>query len=217
MGGRQGDVSGGCGRGAGVSAAGQEGTWERRCFRRLRRALIDGDIAFRQHTGGHTPAPNWPTFLAFAGRYLHAPEQRKGSAHPAEELAEREAAIKDHQRMMDLLGIKELRPPCEPRSEVANAVNYDESKANPYPTLPDPLKLKDGKRVTSAEMWWTKRRPEIVEDFDREILGRVPAQPAQGDVGGGEHEARRRLAGVPVVTKTAGGPRGQLSRIPRSR
>src|SRR5271156_1877581 len=33
--------------------------------------LIDGDIAFRQHTGGHTPVPNWPTFIAFAGRYLH--------------------------------------------------------------------------------------------------------------------------------------------------
>jgi predicted transcriptional regulator len=28
--------------------------------------LIDGDIAFRQHSGGHTPGPNWPTFLKFA-------------------------------------------------------------------------------------------------------------------------------------------------------
>jgi hypothetical protein len=35
--------------------------------------LIDGDIAFRQHSGGHTDAPNWPTFLQFAGRYLKAP------------------------------------------------------------------------------------------------------------------------------------------------
>lgn len=34
--------------------------------------LIDGDIAFRQHSGGHTPAPNWPMFLAFAGRYIHS-------------------------------------------------------------------------------------------------------------------------------------------------
>jgi hypothetical protein len=32
--------------------------------------LIDGDVAFRQHAGGHTPGPNWPTFLTFAGRYL---------------------------------------------------------------------------------------------------------------------------------------------------
>jgi hypothetical protein len=32
--------------------------------------LMDADVAFRQHSGGHTPAPNWPTFLTFAGRYL---------------------------------------------------------------------------------------------------------------------------------------------------
>jgi hypothetical protein len=32
--------------------------------------LIDGDLAFRQHSGGHTPAPNWPTFLTFADRYF---------------------------------------------------------------------------------------------------------------------------------------------------
>jgi hypothetical protein len=32
--------------------------------------LIDGDIAFRQHRGGHTTGPNWPTFLAFASRYM---------------------------------------------------------------------------------------------------------------------------------------------------
>jgi hypothetical protein len=35
--------------------------------------LIGGDIAFRQHGGGHTPAPNWPTFLEFASRYLKGP------------------------------------------------------------------------------------------------------------------------------------------------
>jgi hypothetical protein len=33
--------------------------------------LIEGDIAFRQHSGGHTPGPNWPTFITFASRYLH--------------------------------------------------------------------------------------------------------------------------------------------------
>jgi len=37
-------------------------------------ALIDGDIAFRQHSGGHTTGPNWPTFLTFAGRYLKGPK-----------------------------------------------------------------------------------------------------------------------------------------------
>jgi hypothetical protein len=39
-------------------------------------ALIDGDVAFRQHSGGHTTGPNWPTFLAFASRYLKGPAAR---------------------------------------------------------------------------------------------------------------------------------------------
>jgi hypothetical protein len=34
-------------------------------------ALIDGDIAFRQHSGGHTTCPNWPTFITFAEKYFH--------------------------------------------------------------------------------------------------------------------------------------------------
>jgi hypothetical protein len=32
--------------------------------------MDSGDLAFRQHEYGHTPAPNWPTFIQFAGRYL---------------------------------------------------------------------------------------------------------------------------------------------------
>ena len=71
--------------------------------------------------------------------------------------------------MMDLLGIKELRPGEE------KDANWDESKANVYPKLPDPLVEKNGKRVTTAEEWWKERRPEIVEDYDREVLGRTPA------------------------------------------
>ena len=38
-------------------------------------ALIDGDVAFRQHPGGHTDLPNWPTFLTFADRYMKAPRE----------------------------------------------------------------------------------------------------------------------------------------------
>lgn len=81
----------------------------------------------------------------------------------------------DHQNMMDQLHITSLRPGADGmNSKAVNAANYDESKANPYPDLPDPLKMNDGKPVTSAKQWWTKRRPEIVEYFDREIYGRVP-------------------------------------------
>ncbi|HKK74629.1 MAG TPA: hypothetical protein VJ953_06135 [Saprospiraceae bacterium] len=32
--------------------------------------LMEGDIAFRQHAGGHTTAPNWPYFIEFARRYF---------------------------------------------------------------------------------------------------------------------------------------------------
>jgi hypothetical protein len=33
-------------------------------------SLTDGDLAFRQHSGGHTPGPNWKYFLDFASRYF---------------------------------------------------------------------------------------------------------------------------------------------------
>jgi hypothetical protein len=45
-------------------------------FPEIKTSLIDGDIAFRQHSGGHTPGPNWPTFLKFTERYfiIRAPD-----------------------------------------------------------------------------------------------------------------------------------------------
>jgi hypothetical protein len=42
-------------------------------FSPIETPLIDGDVAFRQHSGGNTAGPNWPTFLMFAGRYLKGP------------------------------------------------------------------------------------------------------------------------------------------------
>jgi hypothetical protein len=41
-------------------------------FPTVETALVDGEIGFRQHTAGHTPGPNWPTFLSFADRYFTA-------------------------------------------------------------------------------------------------------------------------------------------------
>ncbi len=83
-------------------------------------------------------------------------------------------ADQDHRNMMDQLGIKALRPGPSGDEKAPNHANYDESLANPFPNLPDLLTLKNGKRVTTAEMWWTERRPEIVEDFEREVYGRLP-------------------------------------------
>src|SRR5581483_1485955 len=69
----------------------------------------------------------------------------------------------DHRNMMEQLGIKSLRPGPSGNESAPNHANYDEAKANPYPNLPDVLKLKNGKKVTTASMWWDRRRPEIVE------------------------------------------------------
>src|SRR6185437_862960 len=110
-------------------------------------------------------------------------------------------AQEDHQRLMDLLHIKSLRPGADGRNPNApNAANYDESKANPYPNLPDPLVLNDGQRVTTPEMWWNQRRPEIVEYFDREIYGRVPKDTPKvnWEV---TSTARETNGEVPVITK----------------
>ncbi len=86
------------------------------------------------------------------------------------------ASVADRQQMMDQLHITALREGANGNDPKApNAANYDESKANPYPTLPDPLVLKNGKKVTTARQWWKLRRPEIVEDFNREVYGRMPA------------------------------------------
>lgn len=107
----------------------------------------------------------------------------------------------DHQRTMELLHITSLRQGANANNPQApNAVNYDESKANPYPNLPDPLVLKNGKKVTSAKMWWSQRRPEIVEDFDREVYGRVPKHTpkVKWEVTNTAHET---VGGVPVITK----------------
>lgn len=83
-------------------------------------------------------------------------------------------AAEDHQNMMDQLGIKALRPGPSGNEAAPNHANYDEAAANPYPVLPDVLILKNGKKVTTPKAW-VQRRAEIVEDFEREVLGRVPA------------------------------------------
>jgi hypothetical protein len=85
------------------------------------------------------------------------------------------ATAADHQHMKDLLGITTLRPGPSGNESAPNHANYDEALANPYPNLPEVLTLQNGRKVTSAARWWKERRPEIVELFDREVYGRVPA------------------------------------------
>src|SRR5882762_4258209 len=83
-------------------------------------------------------------------------------------------AQQDHKNMMEQLGITRLRPGPSGNASATNAANYDPARANPFPDLPDPLVTKNGQKVTTAEQWWKVRRPEVVEDFEREVFGRVP-------------------------------------------
>ncbi|MCC7373283.1 MAG: hypothetical protein IT581_01410 [Verrucomicrobiales bacterium] len=82
----------------------------------------------------------------------------------------------DHRDMMRQLGITRLRPGPSGQPNATNAANCDPAKADPFPDLPPLLILNDGRAVTNAAMWWRERRPEIVEAFEREIYGRVPAK-----------------------------------------
>ena len=125
----------------------------------------------------------------------HAPQAPATTTPPVELTAQQ-----DHQRLMGLLGITSLRPGPSGNPKAPNAANVDEAKATPYTTLPDPLVMKNGRKVTSAREW-ARRRAEIAEDFDREIYGRTPARTprVRWEVTGRADEV---VANVPVVTKT---------------
>jgi lysophospholipase L1-like esterase len=121
--------------------------------------------------------------LTLAGVFAHQPSAGQAPTVPSATAAvpptgaptpDPNAIAADHTNMMEQLGITALRSGPSGNESAPNHANYDESLANPSPNLPDALTLKNGKKVTSAAMWSNERRPEIVEDFDREVLGRVP-------------------------------------------
>jgi RNA polymerase sigma factor (sigma-70 family) len=76
----------------------------------------------------------------------------------------------DYMHMLSVLGIKEVRGGAEPSDPAA----FDETAANQYPTMPDPLTMKNGAKVVTAAQW-PARRSEILEDFERDVYGRIPA------------------------------------------
>ena len=75
-----------------------------------------------------------------------------------------------------------------PASEAATDLN-----------LPDPLKARDGTLVTTAEMWRTKRRPEVLDLFRTHVYGRAP-------LGRPEHLK------FEIVEKTSGAMEGKATR-----
>jgi hypothetical protein len=69
------------------------------------------------------------------------------------------------------------RPNPNPEIVADIPVNYDETKAGNY-SLPDPLKLNNGKPVRDSKTWFDKRRPEIVSMFETQQYGRAPGRPS---------------------------------------
>jgi hypothetical protein len=64
--------------------------------------------------------------------------------------------------------------PLRKALKTGHVSNYDEAKVAAY-TLPDPLVMSNGQRVTDAAAWRTKRRLEILKLYETEIYGRIPA------------------------------------------
>jgi hypothetical protein len=82
-------------------------------------------------------------------------------------------AAQDHARIMKALRIGTLRPGVSGDAGAPNPANYDEAKANPYPALPDPLKLKNGQAVATPDIWWQQRRQEIADDLEDNVYGHM--------------------------------------------
>jgi hypothetical protein len=106
----------------------------------------------------------------------------------------------DYQNMLTQLGIKKMRPGRNGRGPDTSS----EDTANPYKdTMPDLMTFKEGSKVKSADQW-PRRRAEIIEDFEREVYGRIPrnvpkvrwevTNPTEGESGG-----------IATVTKTLAG------------
>ena len=145
-------------------------------------------------TGTRAQQPTTPPLAATTPR---------PAMQPTPEMLERQKLTQaDHQRLMDLLHMTTIRRGRDGNNkESPFYANYDEAKANPFPKLPDPLVLKNGKPVKKAADWWKLRRPQIVEDFDREIYGRVPkvVPKVKWEV---TKTTNDTVGEVPVITKT---------------
>jgi len=110
------------------------------------------------------------------------------------------AGYDDYQNMLDQLGIKKMRPGRNARVKDTS----DEATANPYKeTMPDLMTFADGTKVRTADQW-PKRRAEIVEDFEREVYGRIPANvpKVKWEV---INTTEGESGGIATVTKTLAG------------
>ena len=106
----------------------------------------------------------------------------------------------DYQNMVDQLGIKKMRKGRDARVKDTS----DEATANPYKeTMPDLMTFKNGTKVKTVDQW-PKRRAELVEDFEREVYGRIPMNVprVQWEV---TNTVEGESGGIATVTRTLAG------------
>jgi hypothetical protein len=120
----------------------------------------------------------------------------------------------DYQLMLEQLRISASvmrRGPSGFSPKAPDYQNTDEGKANPWPHLPEMMVTKRRQPVTTPEIWWNVRRPELVEYFDAEVYGRVPknvpkvtwesAPPNDGQADSRGSGVRGDSSPVPTITK----------------
>ncbi len=64
----------------------------------------------------------------------------------------------------------------EKLSKPGQVFNYYEEKV-PHYSLPDIFTSENGTKISSSDLWYTIRRPEILDLFRRNVYGRVPETP----------------------------------------
>src|SRR5215207_4325449 len=126
-------------------------------------------------------ARSWALLVAALVALPAAAQQPSASSPPPPARPDSAAAAErarltadDHRQMMAQLGITALRPGPSGNEQAPNHANYDSALANPFTSLPELLRLNDGRKVTSARLWQQRRR-EIIDGFEREVYGRIPA------------------------------------------
>ncbi len=128
------------------------------------------------------------------------PSDTAARSRMPEQQAVLEISTAELQREMQLLGIKELRPPKNAiHPDRPDFANYDEAKANPYPDLPPLLVMTDGGKVTDLAQW-KKRRAEIKALFDENVYGKYPAH-IPGVTWKVESVTTKTVDGVPAIVK----------------
>src|SRR5258708_8836060 len=104
-----------------------------------------------------------------------AQDATKPKPAPPDPAAIAAASTAERNRELQLLGIAQMQPGATAYDigKPGNA-NYEESKANPYPKLPDVLIMEDGTKVTTPAQW-KKRRQEIIPSFADNDYAKYPA------------------------------------------